>query len=169
MKKYHYFDGNEQHGPFTIEELKSFRITKETLVWYDGLADWQPAGSVNELEVLFGAAPIKKEPAKTAIQEAMQEKSEPVMQKRQEETNVSGRPEKPKNWIVEAVIVTILCCSPLALVSIFFGSRVNPRYERGDYEGAASASKTAKLLVFVSLALGIIFYIIAAILGESPE
>lgn len=36
MKKYFYTDGNENYGPFTLEELEAQGITRETLVWYEG-------------------------------------------------------------------------------------------------------------------------------------
>ena len=48
MKKYFYSDGQVKYGPFTIEELKSKGIDATTLVWYEGLTDWQPAGDLDE-------------------------------------------------------------------------------------------------------------------------
>ena len=55
MKKYFYTDGTNQFGPFTFEELKGKQITKETKVWFEGIQDWSPAGSVEEL---FGLCDI---------------------------------------------------------------------------------------------------------------
>lgn len=53
MKKYFYTDGTEKFGPFTLEELQAKSITPTTLVWYEGLADWQEARSVIEVQTLF--------------------------------------------------------------------------------------------------------------------
>lgn len=50
MKKYYFNDGTAQQGPFTLEELQSKKITAQTPVWYDGLADWTTAGQVDELK-----------------------------------------------------------------------------------------------------------------------
>ena len=33
------------------------QITKETLVWRQGMAGWEPAGNVGELIPVFGAVP----------------------------------------------------------------------------------------------------------------
>jgi cytoskeletal protein RodZ len=55
--QYFYTDGNNQFGPFTIDELKEKKITKETSVWFEGIENWTKAGEVPELEVLFKAVP----------------------------------------------------------------------------------------------------------------
>ena len=57
MKKYYYSDGQQQFGPLSKKELEGNKITKETLVWYDGLKDWIKAGEVEELADLFPATP----------------------------------------------------------------------------------------------------------------
>ena len=37
MKKYFYSDGTNNFGPFTLEELKEKRITRETMIWFQEL------------------------------------------------------------------------------------------------------------------------------------
>lgn len=44
---------NAQQGPYTIDELRQRHITEETLVWCEGMTDWQPAWQVEELKPLF--------------------------------------------------------------------------------------------------------------------
>jgi hypothetical protein len=54
MGKYFYLNAqNEQQGPVEAEELKNKGISKDTLVWAAGMAQWAPAGSVEELSPLF--------------------------------------------------------------------------------------------------------------------
>lgn len=57
MKKYHYSDGDNQFGPLTIEELSDKKISKDTMVWYEGLDNWVKASEVDELKVLFKSVP----------------------------------------------------------------------------------------------------------------
>lgn len=57
MKKYFYSDGKEKFGPFSFEELKNEPITKETLIWFEGLEDWKPAKDIIEFEELFKLIP----------------------------------------------------------------------------------------------------------------
>lgn len=58
MKYYYYSDNDKQLGPFTIDELKSKRIKKSTLVWTDGMSEWMIAENVDELSgILFPEPP----------------------------------------------------------------------------------------------------------------
>jgi len=53
--------GGQQTGPFASEALKeqirSGAVTKETLVWAEGMAEWAPAGDVAAVAKLFGSVP----------------------------------------------------------------------------------------------------------------
>jgi len=49
MTKYFIQQNQQSHGPFTIEELKGKGITSSTPVWTEGMAEWRPASSVEEL------------------------------------------------------------------------------------------------------------------------
>ncbi len=47
----------EKVGPLTFEELKEAKINEDTLIWFDGLADWERAGSLEELREIFELSP----------------------------------------------------------------------------------------------------------------
>lgn len=50
----------KQTGPFTLDQLKgkiSKELRRETLVWREGMANWEKAGEVETLKRLFGACP----------------------------------------------------------------------------------------------------------------
>ena len=53
MKKYFLQNGNEQHGPFDISDLKAKNINSNTLIWCEGIPDWIAAGEIEELKILF--------------------------------------------------------------------------------------------------------------------
>ena len=57
MSNYFYSENNQQVGPVTMEELKTKNITRETMVWKEGMENWQKACEVNELSDLFAAVP----------------------------------------------------------------------------------------------------------------
>ena len=48
-------DGNVQRGPFPMEQLIAQGLKRETLVWREGMPQWQKAESVPELLGLFGS------------------------------------------------------------------------------------------------------------------
>ena len=54
---YYYSDGQQQIGPISKDELKLKGITKETLVWREGLSEWTKAGEVEDLADLFPKIP----------------------------------------------------------------------------------------------------------------
>jgi len=56
--QYFYADGDQQKGPVDLEQLKTAGISPDTLVWRDGMGDWQPAGKVPELAPVFARAPL---------------------------------------------------------------------------------------------------------------
>jgi membrane protease subunit (stomatin/prohibitin family) len=53
--------GGQQAGPFDTAALKAHidaeSVTRETLVWYEGMAEWTAAGEVEEVAKLFGSVP----------------------------------------------------------------------------------------------------------------
>lgn len=52
-QKYYYIDNDIQIGPLTFTELKLSGIKKDTMVWFNGMADWAQAGTVAELNPIF--------------------------------------------------------------------------------------------------------------------
>ena len=59
--QYYIAINNQQSGPFNVDTLKQHiengQLTRETLVWKEGMAEWQWAGQVSELAGLFGSGP----------------------------------------------------------------------------------------------------------------
>ena len=52
---------NQQNGPHSIDSIKLLigqgQVTKETLVWKEGMAEWSNIMEQNDLKLLFGAVP----------------------------------------------------------------------------------------------------------------
>ena len=55
--KFYAVQSGEQAGPFNMEELAGLvgegKLAEKTLVWKDGMANWEEAGSIDELRQLF--------------------------------------------------------------------------------------------------------------------
>ena len=63
MIQYYYSNGNDKFGPFNIEQLKNKNISKETLVWHEGISEWKKASELQELNnTLFSISLEKKSP-----------------------------------------------------------------------------------------------------------
>ena len=61
----------------------------------------------------------------------------------------------PPNYLVWAILTTILCCLPFGIVSIVYAAQVNSKWQAGDYEGAKISSKNAKVWAWVAFAVGL--------------
>ena len=54
MKKYFLQNNGQKDGPFSLEELKALKISPNTLIWYEGIKDWEKISNDKELhEKLF--------------------------------------------------------------------------------------------------------------------
>jgi len=71
---------------------------------------------------------------------------------------------KPNNYLVIAIIGTLLCCIP-GIVSIVYAAKVNGLYAEGKYAEADAASKNAKTWAIVALVLGGIGFILQVVFG----
>ena len=64
--EYLFFQNGQTRGPFTIDALRSMRITPDTLVLPQGMTQWIPAGQVEELRSLFTEQPVSPPPLPSA-------------------------------------------------------------------------------------------------------
>lgn len=67
MEKYFYIKNDTQYGPFTVEQLRSKKIDRETMVWKNGMDEWLPAGEVPEIAELLPPPMPKKGVAVTFL------------------------------------------------------------------------------------------------------
>jgi hypothetical protein len=65
-------------------------------------------------------------------------------------------PKRPNNYLILAIVTTFLCCNITGVVSIVYAAQVNAKWEGGNYEGAISDSKNAKLWGLIGLIGGFI-------------
>lgn len=184
MKQYYYVDGNnQQQGPIDAAQLPSFGVTAKTLVWCEGMANWQVAGEIPELASLFAAKqpeiPVQPQMQPgTPTQPQMQQQVQPqpmninnFQQTQQpmntqppfQQPNNQQMPPQPDNYLVWAILVTVLCCLPFGVASIIYSVKVGSLYAQGDYNGAVDASQKAKKFAMIGGIGGLVFIIVYVI------
>jgi len=161
MKQYYYANGDQQLGPFSIQELQSKNLRKDTYVWYEGLSDWTRAGDLPELGGLFETPQAQMQtqnpplhqtpppPAQTGNYQA------PRNQGGYQQQHNAPSGIKPKTWLVESILVTLFCCLVGGIVGIVYASQVDSKWAMGDTAGAQKSSDNAKLWVMISFGVGI--------------
>ena len=69
--------------------------------------------------------------------------AQPYAQPGQPQPGYAAQPA-PDNYLVWAILSTVLCCLPLGVVSIVYAAQVNDKWLRGDAAGAMESSRKAK-------------------------
>ncbi|MDR2955257.1 MAG: CD225/dispanin family protein [Prevotella sp.] len=89
------------------------------------------------------------------------------------------KPTKPDNYLALSIIATVVslitCCGwvscigvILGIIAIVFSTQVDSKYFAGDFVGAESASKNAKLLSMIAIGtiiLSIVWIIVSIVLA----
>ena len=144
MSEYYILIGTEQQGPLSTEDLRG-RVTPQTYVWREGLPDWIRAGDLPELSGLLipeGAVP-------------------PPTQGQTVGT-------KPKDYLVESILVTLFCCMVFGILGIVYSVQANSAFSRGNITAANEFSAKAKQWVTYGFWCGIAvvgIYAILALMG----
>ena len=94
------------------------------------------------------------------------------MEKEILDSRAAEAPKMPKNYLTEAILVTLFCCLPLGVVSIIFASKVDSEYRKGHYEEAENASKEAQKYMkwgLIGGIIGVVLYLIMIMLAIVAE
>lgn len=69
----------------------------------------------------------------------------------------------PQNYLVWAILTTVLCCLPLGIASIVFSTQVNSKWALGDVAGANESARKAKLFAIWGAVIGVVVSIVYVI------
>lgn len=166
-----------QSGPVTREELEKMDVSADAYVWRSGLDDWVKISTLPELEGVIGnAAPAEESaPAADETPAIPAEESAPAIipDLSQADEQAAPRPQYvaqqqvpqipqqpgakcPPTNMVWAIITTLMCCTPVGAVAIYYALKVKKKYAMGDYEGAQRASETGAWWCIASIVLNIV-------------
>ena len=153
--EWYYAKHGEKQGPVSLATLRSMVVTGEVaqtdLVWKKGMADWVPAGQVGEI------SGVDSEPPANPVVSPASGSQTP-----QAEVGIA-RPvahERIPNYLVQSILVTILCCWPFGIPAIIAAAKVDGLVARGDIAGAMDASKKAKTWTWVSFGSAMVFVVL---------
>lgn len=131
-----------QQGPYTLPQLQMMNLDPSTPVWYNGLGDWTPAAQAPATASLFG--PTAAPPGFGGGQQTNGNAPYGAQ-------NQGNIPLKPPTYLVWNILLTVLCCCPLALIGIITGAISSSRYGSGDYAGAQRMSTITEWLLILSV------------------
>lgn len=159
MNGYYIIDASgNQVGPITELLFAKYGVTRETLVWREGMKEWQQAGTLPELSHIFEQLPPSDpyiNPC-TPGQQGQFYANNP---------NTSCNPNQtpafcPPTYLAWAILTTVLCCVPFGVVSIVYASQVSSKWAMGDVEGAFRSSRMAKNWAIAAAASALVILVI---------
>ena len=71
---------------------------------------------------------------------------------------------EPDNYLVWAILTTVLCCLPLGIVSIVYSTKVSGLWSQGRYAEAQAAADSAKKWAIIAAIVGAVVGVILVIL-----
>ncbi len=71
---------------------------------------------------------------------------------------------EPDNYLVWAILVTIMCCLPLGIVSIVYSTKVSGLWAQGRYAEAQTAADNAKKWAIIAAVVGVAATVIGVVL-----
>jgi hypothetical protein len=132
-------DGKE-YGPVSADELRQWmtqgRVNSSTQAQMVGDSGWRPLSTFPELNPTGAQPPMSS----ATPPYAGQRMSTPIV--------------APPTYLVQSILVTLLCCLPFDIPAIIFAAQVNSKFAARDYEGAAASSRKARMWCWVSFGDG---------------
>lgn len=158
--KYYIVVDGLQAGPFDKETLISQGLTLTSLVWRQGMADWQQASEVDDLrDLLFMPPPVPEEvPTETPL----------PYNPFNPNNSGEGCPIPHKNWMAWAIVGTVLGVLS-GLIGTIFGvlavvkaSEADTYYSTGNLRMGDTTNSQAKTFTIVSIVIGLLSLLAAA-------
>ncbi len=161
MKIWIHLNGLQQ-GPYDLSQLSQLPINGQTPVWYEGLTQWTAAAVAPATASLFAAS---QQPTQTADDAQTSSSQQPPVPPQpssmppypgvQQVFMMTPPPKRPATYLWLAILLTVLCCSPVALVAIITGCISSSQFNSGNYNAAQTMSEVTQWLLIIAIVVSI--------------
>lgn len=168
--KYYIIENEAPVGPFEVNELLARGLRPADLVWTEGMADWAPAESVEEVRMALYGPKTASDVYQTPVQPmspapgmcpppAPQRPVNDAYQQPVPDPSQQGM-VPPNNWLAASILATLFCCLPFGIVGIVKAAQVNGQWNSGNYEQAYKSAADAKKWTLISVITGVVVSIL---------
>ncbi len=151
--EWYYAKNEQQLGPVSEGVLQDFfqkgTIRGSDLVWNESLTEWVPLSSIPG----FGNP---GSPTFTPSESGLPAGPANIVGGAVLATSMPAGQTSPPTYLWQSIVCVLLCCWPLAIPAIVFGTKIKPAMEAGDYGSALEASNKAKMWCLISFVAGFI-------------
>ncbi len=104
MQKFYIYKDDLQQGPFSTDELKDMKITRDTMVWFEGAENWKKAIEVESLKEILKSfpPPILTNPTQFPPQYV------DLKPNNNDKSTIDTKPKKKKTTLIIVVVALIL-------------------------------------------------------------
>ena len=160
IREYYVCIDGKQVGPVDRDRLQELNISPDTLVWYEGLEEWAPAGRAAGTAWLFG---VEDSSADTLDPSKAKEEPQPVATQAFTAKSAEDYRKVPPMHLTAAIIITILATTPFSILAIVFYCRTAALYNDGRFEEAWHASRVARRWLVASVFAGVAVVLIVCL------
>ena len=169
----------QQQGPYTLQELVDAGIRPDDWVWCKGMDDWRRAKEVGDVCRYFRQSISDQMNPRIIDDTAIKGRDDEIdrdnhhiggymeylARKAGEEMRPDQEPahdieHKPRTWIMEAVLITVLCFPPTGFIAIYYGWKSNKSWDNGKHRESHEYARNAKMWCGITFFLGFIAYAI---------
>lgn len=143
--KYYIYRNDRQEGPYEAKTIVNMRLSNDTFVWNETMSDWQPIGTIPELQQPQAPTPPYQPnygQPNYGQPNYGQPNYGPSPAYAVNQGSSSNYP-KPSSHMALAIITTLMCCLPTGIVAIVKSGKVDSLYFAGRYDEAVEASKSS--------------------------
>jgi Interferon-induced transmembrane protein/GYF domain 2 len=164
---YYALGGRQQEGPVSDEQIRGMiqdgTLGREDLVWREGMAAWQPAGQVADLQFPVRPAYPTPPPPRPQAVAPVAPYAPPQYQAPPVAPYPAGYPQAGADipdYLVASILVTLFCCVPGGIAAIIFANKANTAKRMGDLGTARQAAAQAKTWLIISVVLGLLVSVV---------
>jgi hypothetical protein len=164
---WYYASQGQQRGPISEEQLQAMvrdgSLTREDLVWREGMPAWQAAGEVAGLDFPLRPAYLPPPPPPTDSSPYAPPRYQAPPSSYAVPPPYGGAATAVPDYLPWAIAATLLCCMPGGIAAIVYANKANTAKRSGDFAAAQAAAAQAKTWLIVSVVFGLLFTVIAIV------
>ena len=147
--KYYIVKNGDKEGPFNIDELKIYDLKEDSLVWHEGLNDWQKAKEIETLKSFFNDSVSKQD----SVEKNKEIKTDKPLKSKNDQTPLIKKSEENALINEKEKITSIHLILGHIFISLLYTFIVHNN-ELSSFDGADQFIET----IFFSVGSNFVFY-----------
>lgn len=173
--KYYAILGDEQAGPFTLDELVKAGVLPDTYIWCKGMKQWEKARDNGDVcryfrqslsEAMHPTVKYPVSPEDATEQSAVIPRYQYMIDQSGETPDwLENTPEDmsvpPRFFILESILAALVCFPITGIIALVFGIMSKRAWKKGDTHESYDLSRRARMTLGITIFAGLIVWGVA--------